>query len=268
MTSTALDLQDVTFIRGGRHLLDEVSVTVGTGEHWALIGANGAGKTTLLNICGAVTFPSRGTAAILGHRLGTVDLRDLRRSIGFVNPRHPLESNLTAHQVVLTGATGTTELVPRWEPNEAELARAERLLKLVGLDDPDPANEPRWLTMSQGERGRVLIARSLMADPPLLLLDEPSTGLDVAAREQMIHTIADLPDQVPGLTTVMMTHHFEELPPSTTHAALLRHGRLVAAGPVADVLTSELVTATFDHPIQVERRHGRWYAFAGGRLSS
>jgi iron complex transport system ATP-binding protein len=158
--------------------------------------------------------------------------------------------------------------MPRWKPDEHVLARAAQLLELVGLDDPDPVAEPRWLTMSQGERGRALIARSLMADPPLLLLDEPSTGLDVAAREQMIHTIADLPEQVPGLTTVMVTHHFEELPPSTTHAALLRHGRLVAAGPVDEVLTSAWVTATFDHPIEVERRRGRWYAYAGGRLSS
>ncbi|GGB32162.1 ABC transporter ATP-binding protein [Flexivirga endophytica] len=258
MTDTALELHEVAFIREGKRLLDDITLTVGRGEHWALIGPNGAGKSTLLNICGAVTFPSRGTAQILGEQLGHVDLRDLRRFIGFVNPRHPLRSNLSAQDIVLTGETGSIELVPRWQPSDAVLDRAHLLLKTMGIDE-----KPRWHTMSQGERGRALIARALMTDPPLLLLDEPSTGLDVAAREQMIRTIAELPVAHPQLTSVMVTHHFEELPPSTTHAALLRKGRLVAAGPVADVLTTELVTECFDHPIEVVRRRGRWSAVAG-----
>jgi len=256
---TAIELVEVTFTREGRPLLDDVTLTVRRGEHWALIGANGAGKSTLLNICGAVTFPSRGTARILGSRMGRVDLRDLRRSIGYVNPRHPLRSDLTAEEIVWTGETGSIELVPRWQPDDDVRRRGELLLKAMGLDGPEG---PHWQTMSQGERGRALIARALMPDPPLLLLDEPSTGLDVAAREQMIRTIADLPETSPGLTSVMVTHHFEELPPSTTHAALLRKGRLVAAGRVGDVLTSELVTSCFDHPIEIERRRGRWYASA------
>jgi iron complex transport system ATP-binding protein len=133
------------------------------------------------------------------------------------------------------------------------------LLKQVGLDAPETL---RWTTMSQGERGRTLIARALVPDPPLLLLDEPSTGLDLKAREQMIRTLVDLPMAIPGLTSMTVTHHFEELPPSTTHAALIRNGRLIASGPVADVLTSELVSACFDHPVDVERRRGRWYAVA------
>jgi iron complex transport system ATP-binding protein len=257
---TAVDLHEVTFVREGRELLADVSLTVRPGEHWALIGPNGAGKSTLLNICGAVTFPSRGWARILGHRMGEVDLRELRRSIGFVNPRHPLRSNLTAVELVLTGVTGSIELVPRWEPTEAEAERAQLLVKALGLDTDEQAH---WHTMSQGERGRALIARALMSDPPLLLLDEPGTGLDVAAREQMIRTIASLPEDIPGLTTVMVTHHLEELPPSTTHAVLLRRGRVVAAGPVEEVLVSERVTETFDHPILVERRRGRWSATAG-----
>jgi len=254
-TGNAIELHEVTFIRGGRRILEDLCLEIGRGEHWALVGPNGAGKSTLLNICGGVTFPSRGFARILGYRLGEVDLRDLRRWIGFVNPRHPLESDLSALTVVLTGATGTIELIPRWTPSEDVLERAHLLMKTMGIDGPE---EPRWRTMSQGERGRALIARALMVEPPLLLLDEPSTGLDVAAREQMIDTIAGLPDAISGLTTVMVTHHFEELPPSTTHAALLRKGRLVAAGPVQDVLTTDLITECFDHPLQVHRRNGRW----------
>ncbi|WP_244930740.1 ATP-binding cassette domain-containing protein [Nocardioides sp. W7] len=225
-----------------------------------MVGPNGAGKSTLLNLCGAVTFPSRGQVRVLGHRLGSIDLRELRRSIGFVNPRHPLRSDLPVEEVVLTGATGSIETVPRWTPTDVERDRARHLMKSLGLDADGPL---RWHTMSQGERGRTLIARALMTDPPLLLLDEPSTGLDVAAREQMIQTIDGLPAVIPGLTTLMVTHHFEELPATTTHAALLRLGRVVAAGPVDEVLTTELVTACFAHPIEVHRHRGRWSATAG-----
>ncbi|WP_082563945.1 MULTISPECIES: ABC transporter ATP-binding protein [unclassified Nocardioides] len=254
----ALELRDVAFTRGGRTLLDDISLTVRRGEHWALIGPNGAGKTTLLNILGAVTFPSRGEVHVLGHKLGRVDLRELRRSIGHVNPRHQIGTNLSVEQVVLTGETGTNEMVPRWTPSSETHERAHLLMKTLGID----ADDPHWHTMSQGERGRALIARALMPDPPLLLLDEPSTGLDVAAREQMIHTITDLPNVIPGLTSVTVTHHFEELPASITHAVLLRAGRIVAAGPVEQTLTSDLVTETFDHPIEVGRRGGRWFAMA------
>lgn len=259
MTTPALELHDVTFIRDGRPLLADIDLEVGYGEQWALIGPNGAGKSTLLNLCGAVTFPSRGWVRVLGSRLGEVDLRELRRSIGFVNPRHPLRSDLTVEDIVLTGITGSIERVPRWEPTADELDRAHLMMKTMGVDVP---TSPHWHTMSQGERGRTLIARALMTEPPLLLLDEPSTGLDVAAREQMIRTLDELPASIPGLTTVMVTHHFEELPPSTTHAALLRGGRLVAAGPVDDVLTTETVSACFDHPIRITRDGGRWHARA------
>ena len=259
-TGDALALDGVTFIRGGRTLLHDVTFHVGRGEQWALLGPNGAGKSTLLSICSATTFPSRGTASVLGSRMGEVDLRELRRSIGVVNPRHPLRSNLGVLDIVLTGITGTTERVPRWEPTTAERDRADLLVKALGIDTTE---ERSWLTMSQGERGRTLIARALMTDPPLLLLDEPSTGLDVAAREQMIRTLDELPTSVPGITTIVVTHHFEELPRGTTHAALLRGGRLVAAGPVDEVLTSEHVSACFDHPITVERDpRGRWRATA------
>lgn len=259
MSTPALQLHDVTFIRDGRPLLADIDLEVGYGEQWALIGPNGAGKSTLLNLCGAVTFPSRGWVRVLGSRLGEIDLRELRRSIGFVNPRHPLRSDLTVEDIVLTGITGSIERVPRWEPTAEELDRAHLIMKTMGVDVP---TSPHWHTMSQGERGRTLIARALMTEPPLLLLDEPSTGLDVAAREQMIRTLDELPTSIAGLTTVMVTHHFEELPPSTTHAALLRGGRLVAAGPVDDVLTTELVSACFDHPIRIIRDGGRWHARA------
>jgi len=257
--SDALRVEAATYIRGGRQILSDIDLVVERGQHWALLGPNGAGKSTLLRLIGAQEFPSRGTVEVLGKRLGTYDLRELRRSIGFVDPRHDLRSNLDAEQIVLTGVTSTLEQVPHWIPDEHEIERARSLVKLLGLD----AEPVHWFTMSQGERGRALIARALMTEPELLLLDEPSTGLDVAAREQMIRTIDGLPEALPGLTSITVTHHFEELSQSVSHACLVRGGRIVAAGPVGEVLTSELVTECFAHPIEVERRRGRWFATSG-----
>lgn len=244
----------MSFVRGGRTIIDDVSLRVERGQTWALLGPNGAGKTSLLHIAAAVTFPSRGRASILGHTMGRFDLRELRRSIGFVEPRHPLDSDLPAIDLVLTGLTGTVGRVPHWQPSRDDFARSRAALDAVGV-----APDRRWFTMSQGERGRALIARALVSDPPLLLLDEPSTGLDLAARERMIATIDSLSESHPDLTTVMVTHHFEELPPSTSHAALMRDGRILAAGIADDVITTENVSACFDFPATVERRSGRWF---------
>lgn len=165
-----LRLDAIDFVRGGTPILSGIDLTVRAGEHWALIGANGAGKSTVLSLCGAVEHPTRGTVHVLGHQLGRVDVRELRALIGHVNPRHPLASPLTARDVVLTGATGTVEKVPRWEPDADVLARADYLIEALGLAHIASSS---WLTMSQGERGRALIARALLPDSALLLLDEP-----------------------------------------------------------------------------------------------
>lgn len=252
-----LRLEQVNFVREGRAILSDVSFTIGAGEHWALIGPNGAGKSTILSFCGAERHPTRGAVYVLGQQLGRVEIRKLREQIGHVNPRHPLRSPLTVREVVLTGATGTTELMMGWQADPALVARADALIHTLGLGD---RSEARWPTMSQGERGRALIARALLPDPPLLLLDEPSTGLDVAAREQLLATLDDLHDSHPELATVLVTHHFEELPETTTHAMLLRDGAVLAAGDVAETLTTELVSQSFDYPIAIERTAGRWLA--------
>lgn len=252
-----LDVNLVDFVRTDQLILDAVSLRVKAGEHWALLGPNGAGKTTLLNLCGAVNHPTRGTVAVLGNQLGRVDMRALRGLIGFVNPRHPLRSDLSVEEIVLTGVLGTTETSPRWRPTNDDVDRAHNLMKLLGIDQPLASG---WLTMSQGERGRSLIARALMHDPDLLLLDEPSSGLDVAAREQLLTTLDDIRVQKPELATVLVTHHLEELPSTTTHAMLLRGGKVTAAGTVDDVITTALISECFAHPIQIERRRGRWIA--------
>ncbi|MGG7463175.1 ABC transporter ATP-binding protein [Plantibacter sp. YIM 135347] len=261
-TRTVLHFTDVAFVRNGRTLLEDVDLEVHEGEHWTIIGPNGAGKTTLMNLCAAVTHPTRGQAWVLGRRIGRTDLNELRHDIGFVQPRHPLTSPLHAVDVVLTGVTATIERQMRWNPTEEQLDRADALLDLLGI--AHIRNEP-WTTLSQGERGRALIARALMTDPELLLLDEPSTGLDVAAREHLLDRIRGLVQQHPKLATVTITHHLEELPSTTTHAALVRDGRIIAQGPADDVLTTDNISAAFDYPIRVNRANGRWSAVTGLR---
>lgn len=258
-TPDVLQLDSVDFVRNGNPILTGIDVTVRAGEHWALIGANGAGKSTMLSMCGAWEHPTHGTVHILGHQLGRVDINELRHSIGHVNPRHPLTSPLTVREVVLTGATGSIESKPRWQPEPSILARADELIDQLGLQD---LVESRWTHLSQGERGRVLIARALLPDPPLLLLDEPSTGLDVAAREQFLETVDTLHTTHPQLATILVTHHLEELPESTTHALLLKDGRVLAQGPATEILTTDLVTECFSYPIEIEYRAGRWQARA------
>ncbi|MES5821302.1 ATP-binding cassette domain-containing protein [Streptomyces sp. RG80] len=255
-----LHAHDVDLVREGNPILREVSLTVRAGEHWALLGANGAGKTNLLGLLGALTHPTRGTVRVLGHELGRVDLRELRSYVGHVNPRHPLRSPLTVRDVVLTGLTNTTEPVPRRRPTAEQVATADRLIALLGLSERHSA---RWPTLSQGERGRTLIARALMPSPRLLLLDEPATGLDVAGREQLIERLDSLQRTYPDLASVLVTHHLEELPTGTTHVMLLRDGRCLASGPAEAVLTSDQVSKCFDHPIHLSRTDGRWSVRTG-----
>ncbi|WP_436850980.1 ABC transporter ATP-binding protein [Streptomyces hokutonensis] len=250
-----LRVDSVDLVRDGNPILREVSLTVRAGEHWALLGANGAGKSTLLSLLGALAHPTRGTVEVLGHELGRVDMRQLRSYVGHVDPRHALRSPLKVQDVVLTGLTNTIERVPRWNPTAEQIATADRLISLLGLGDRHGA---RWPTLSQGERGRALIARALMPSPQLLLLDEPATGLDVAGREQLIERIDTLQHTYPDLASVLVTHHLEELPPGTTHVMLLRDGSCLASGPADEVLTSDQVSKCFDHPIRLTRTDGRW----------
>ncbi|WP_280232965.1 ABC transporter ATP-binding protein [Nocardia cyriacigeorgica] len=257
MTVPVLDLTEVTFRREGKQILDGISLTVHAGEHWALLGPNGAGKSTLLGFCGALTHPTSGTVRILGEQLGRVELQRLRRSIGHVNPRHPLRYPLTVREVVLTGITGTVDTPMRWSPSAADLERAHRMIDAVGMSRK--ADEV-WPTLSQGERGRTLIARALIAEPRLLLLDEPSTGLDVAAREQLLETIDALDRTHPDVASILVTHHLEELPSTTTHALLIAAGRTVACGTAGDTITTDTISAAFDHPVEVHRVHHRWIA--------
>lgn len=257
MTDVLLRTEALRVTRSGRNLLHDVALTVRSGEHWALLGLNGAGKSTLLAVLGANGHPTAGTVELLGRRLGRVDVRELREHIGHVDPRHRMLSPLTVTETVLTGLTGTTDLMMRWEPTPEQLETARRHVADVGLDARADA---RWPVLSQGERGRTLIARALMSEPRLLLLDEPATGLDVAAREHLLETVDALRRRHPDLGSVMVTHHLEDLPASTSHAMLLRDGAVVAQGPADQVVTSDAVSHAFAFPLAIERTGGRWHA--------
>jgi iron complex transport system ATP-binding protein len=247
----------------GAQLLRELSWVVRAGEHWALLGPNGAGKSTLLSVVGAMRHPSSGRVAVLGSTLGRVDVRELRAYVGMVAPSLRLPGRMTVEQVVLTGVTGSIQPA-RGGYSDAEHARASSLLELLGC----AALAGRTVDgCSQGERQRVRIARALMASPPLLLLDEPSAALDLTARETLLAALNALADTQPWLATVLVAHQLEDLPPSTTHALLLRHGHVVAAGPVDEVLTGAPLSACFGMEVRVRRDDDRWTArSAGGRL--
>lgn len=242
-------------------ILDGVDWSVGAGEHWALLGANGAGKTTLLKLVGAMTHPTTGSVEVLGNRLGRVDVRELRAHIGHVSTARRVPQDATAHTVVLTGATGTVQ--PLWKKyDETTREQAYELLSELGCKEL--ADRP-FGVCSGGQRARILIARALMPSPSLLLLDEPFNALDLPSREDLIDALRRLAADRPRLATITVTHHLEELPPSTSHVLLLREGRTQAAGPVAEVLTGEAMTRCFGRPIEVTSHDGRWLARSGRR---
>ncbi|MEU2791101.1 ATP-binding cassette domain-containing protein [Streptomyces sp. NPDC007100] len=255
----ALHDASVRRLTTGQVILDAIDWTVRAGEHWALLGPNGAGKTTVLRLVGALMFPTTGTVEVLGHRLGTVDVRELRAAIGLVSSAQKVPQDATGNTVVLTGATGTVQ--PLWgKYDDATRERAHELL--TELECKDLADRP-YGVCSGGQRARLLIARALMANPSLLLLDEPFNALDLPSREDLIDTMHRLAETRPDLATVTVTHHLEELSPAIGHALLLRDGRVQAAGPVADTLTDSRMTACFGRPIQVTHHNNRWHAHSG-----
>ncbi|MCA1711752.1 MAG: ABC transporter ATP-binding protein [Actinobacteria bacterium] len=260
VSDVVLSLSGVGVVRDGATLLADVDWTVRDGERWVVLGPNGAGKTTLLQIASAALFPSRGQVELLGELFGQVDLGELRTRVGLSSAM--LADRVPAHEraldVVITAAYG---VVGRWREayDPADTARAEDLLGRVGLR---AFADRRFGTLSEGERKRVLLARALMTDPELLLLDEPAAGLDLGAREALLRLLTRLAADPDSPPTVLVTHHPEEVPVGTTHALLLSRGRTVAAGPVGEVLTGQLLSQAFGLPLVVEQRDGRFTARA------
>jgi len=244
----------------GSRILEGITWTVTAAERWVIVGANGSGKTSLLRLASAQCRPSTGTVDVLGERLGRTDMRELRRRIGVASAAvvDQLRPGLSAHEAVVSARHGALET---WwhEYDDADHRRADDLLGAMGCS----AFRDRPLaSLSQGERQRVMLARALMPRPGLLLLDEPAAGLDLPGREALVHRLADLAADPGAPPMVLVTHHVEEIPPGTTHALVLRQGRVVAGGPVAGTLTGEVLSAAFGLDVRVERREGRWTAWA------
>ncbi|WP_423924077.1 ABC transporter ATP-binding protein [Frigoribacterium sp. 2-23] len=257
---TVLQLTDVSIVRNGTPIVDSVSWTVDSDERWVVLGPNGAGKTTLLQIAAAQTHPSSGRAEVLDGDLGTVDLFDLRPRIGYASTsiarRLPPKEKVV--DVVLTAAYSVTG---RWneEYDTVDVRRAHRVLDEWSLGH---LAERTFGELSDGEQKRVQIARSVMTDPELLLLDEPAASLDLGAREELLSMLSGyaLSEGAPAI--VMVTHHVEEIPRGFTHALLLDHGRVVSAGPLSEVITSETLGSTFGLDLVVEEHGGRYTARA------
>ncbi len=255
-----LAFDDVSVIRGARHLLKNVSWSVGEDERWIVMGANGAGKSTLLRIASTRLFPTRGTVDVLGERMGKVDLSELRPAIGVSSALlgREMREEETALNAVVSASYGMTG---RWrEHYDADDER--RALQLLNQWGASTLLSRRYATLSEGERARVLIARSLMSDPELLLLDEPAAGLDLAGREDLVRRLGAFAASPLAPAMVLVTHHLEEIPENFTHALLLRDGEVVAQGPLEETVTQGNLEATFGLQLTLNRQGSRFSAFA------
>ena len=258
--SDVLAFAGVSVVRGGNTLLDDITWEVEEGERWVVLGPNGAGKTTLLQIAAARIHPTSGVAGILGEVMGAVDVFELRPRIGLssaaIAERFPADE-LVGNVVV----TASYAIVGRWreEYDDRDYRRAMTLLQALGAAH---LADRRFGTLSEGERKRVQIARALMSDPEVMLLDEPAAGLDLGGREDLVARLGLLAQDTEAPALVLVTHHVEEIPPGFTDVLLLRDGRIVAAGPLELTLTAENLSATFGLPLVVERHGDRWSARA------
>jgi iron complex transport system ATP-binding protein len=260
MDGEVLQLRGVGVRRGGASLLHDVTWTVNEGERWVVLGPNGAGKTTLLQVAAAMLHPTEGTARILEEELGRTDVFELRPRIGLASSSvaEKVPAGETVIDLVLTASYA---ILGRWqeEYDSTDVGRAVALLDALGCAG---LMTRTFTTLSEGERKRVQIARALMPDPELLLLDEPAAGLDLGGREDLVARLGALADDPAAPTMVMVTHHVEEVPDGFTHALLLRKGGIIAQGKVDEVFTAAHLTECFGLPLSIDRQDGRWYARA------
>ena len=253
-----VDFRDVTFKRGGRNLVGPVTWQVELDERWVIIGPNGAGKTTLIRMAAAEEFPTSGRAFVMGEQLGRTDMRDLRSMIGVSSAAlgNRIPSDETVGDLVVSAGYA---VLGRWreEYEEIDFEQAHEILDLVGAYH---LIDRRWGTLSEGERKRVLVARALMTNPELLILDEPGAGMDLGGREDLVGYLGDLALDPDAPAIVMITHHVEEIPFGFTHAMLLDDGEVVAQGLIDSVLTSDNLSKAFHQPIEVSRIGDRYFA--------
>ena len=256
-----LDLRGVSVVRSGTRIVDAIDWRVEAGERWVVAGPNGAGKSTVLAVASTRLWPSHGSVGVLGEEIGRVDARRLRRRIGDAGAAlaERFAPDLAAIDVVVSAATGA--LAPWWDAySDADREWARELLDVVGVAS---LADRTFGTLSTGERQRVLLARTLMPDPDLLLLDEPAAGLDLGAREDLVDRLAALAARTRPAAIVLVTHHLEEVPPGFDRALLLAHGRVVASGPIDEVLADGPLSAAYELPLRVSRDGGRYSARRG-----
>ena len=260
-----LQLTGVNFIREEKSLLHEINLEIKRHERWVILGPNGSGKTTLSRLAGLYLHPSQGTIDVLGRRLGQTDVRELRKHLGFTSTAivKMVNSNLAARDVVVTGRTAA--LAPYWHTyTDADRKKAQHLLERFRCGH---LLHSAFGSLSSGEQQRVLLARTLMADPALLILDEPTAGLDLGGREDLIALLARLATESSGPAMMMVTHHVDEIPPGFNNVLLLRKGRLFASGKTEDMLTASRLSECFGLTLHVEKRNGRWSSWAAEQIS-
>ncbi|EFQ84078.1 ABC transporter, ATP-binding protein [Aeromicrobium marinum DSM 15272] len=254
----AIKLSHVSVVRSDTTLLDRVDWTVHEGERWIVLGPNGAGKTTLLQILGASGFPTKGRASILGERLGRVDVFELRTRIGHTSTTiaDQIPATESVRDAVLSAAHA---VLGRWNEqyDDLDVRQADQIMGEMGVAR---LADRTFGTLSEGERKRVLIARALMTDPELLLLDEPAAGLDLGAREDLLASLQTLAADRSAPVLVLVTHHVEEIPVGFTHVLMLRAGSVVAAGPLESTLTAENLGRTFGTRVDLTYDSGRYAA--------
>lgn len=255
---SVLNIDDVSFVREEQPILSNLSWSVDSSQRWVILGPNGAGKTTLLTLACGGDHPTTGTVTVLGERLGKTDVFELRNRIGFASSAQGrrIPDNETVLDAVLTAAHAVEG---RWneEYDSVDIRRAERVLKEWNLSE---LRDHLFGTLSDGERKRVLIARAVMTDPEVLLLDEPAASLDVGAREQLLMLLEGYASSPSSPAMIMVTHHVEEIPPGFTDVLLLKDGTVSAAGPIAEVLTSERLSDAFGVPLAVTHDGERYWA--------
>jgi len=255
----ALSLRDVTLVREGRSILNSISWEVGANERWVVLGRNGCGKSTLMKIASLYLHPSSGDIEVLGEKLGRTDVRSLRKRIGVASSgmADQLRSDLIATDVVMTAKNAALE--PWWHTyDDDDRQRARDCLDRMEIGR---LADRSFATLSSGEKQRVLLARTLMPQPGLLLLDEPTAGLDLAGREDLVRTLGVLAAGTDTPATVLVTHHVEEIPEGFTHVLMLREGEVLTSGPLEEVLNEANLSECFEMPLGLERRHGRWWAW-------
>jgi len=256
----AVALRGVTVRREGVPVLDGIDWRVNRSERWVVLGPNGSGKTTMLSVAGARLWPTSGRVEVLGSELGRVDVRTLRPRVALVSGAvtRQLRADVTAREVVASGRYGALETW--WHTyGAADWEKADDLLAQGGVRG---IADRSFGVISEGERQQVLLARALMSDPELVLLDEPFAGLDLGARERLLLRLRALASETGSPPVVLVTHHCEEIPPGFTHGGLMRAGRLIAAGPLRDVITSQHVSACFDVAVAVGCNDERWWSRA------